>query len=76
MWPSDNAKEFCFCRNKPGNPELFCHSGSQSEHRIHFILPSGGDVIIRNCMGICKVLLLLNEYGDPCFYFKISVFIR
>ena len=34
------------------------------------------DDIIRNYMGIYKVLLLLNERGDPRFYFEIYVPIR
>ena len=40
IWPTDHTKEFRFCGNKAGDPELVRRayvacSGRQSEHRIH-----------------------------------------
>ena len=54
IWPKDYTKKFRFCGNKAGNPEQarwahLARSGSQSEHRIRFILPiRGASNIIRH----------------------------
>ena len=45
IWPKDYTKEFRFCGNRAGDPERarqahLARSGSQSEHRIRFILPA------------------------------------
>ena len=47
IWPKYYTKEFCICRNEAGNLErarqaYFALSGSQSEHRIRFVLPARG----------------------------------
>ena len=46
MAKKDRTKEFRFCGNKAGNPEL-ARSGSQSDHRIRFILPARGGTVSR-----------------------------
>ena len=42
IWPQYYTKEFRFCGNKVGKIAHLARSGSQTEHRIRFILPARG----------------------------------
>ena len=72
-------KDFRFCRTNAGNSEQaryahLAHSGSQLEHRIHFILPASGASHIINYITVI-ILQYINTLSSRYNVMWLGIFL-